>query len=487
MMRRRDLGYAGLALGAAASLKPAKAAAQGPILTGLEDIGRGLEDIEGDAIAELAYFVGQECYVFGFPLVLMDATNRILTATTKAGDYTAPYNQLLRMPGFVPADFKTVVRVSVSSVWSAGVFDLEKEPLVFSYPESDGRYFVIQLMNMWTDDFASLGTRVSGNVGGHFLIAGPKWTGTAPSDVKEVYRCPTRYGWALVQMAAAGPQDFPVVHKLQAQLKLTPLSAWGKPYAPPDNVLVDPNVDLTLTPFDAVRLMTGEMFFSRLAQLLADNPAYPADAPMLSKLKRLGVEAGKPFSRSTIEPAIIRGVNRVPPQIWLKFETGPYTMANVNGWINLLNLGRYGTDYTTRAFIAYFGLGALTSDDCVYPTTLVDGDGQPLDGSKQYVLHFPKGQMLPSRSGVWSASPYRENFYVPNALNRYGVLSNMPLKYNADGSLDIYIQAGSPGADNEANWLPCPPSDPFNLTIRVYQPEAALLDGSYKIPAVRRL
>lgn len=486
-MRRRDLGYAGLALGAAALLKPANAAAQGPILRGLEDIGRGLEDIEGDAVAELAYFLGQECYVFGFPLVLMDATNRILTATTKAGDYTAPYNQLLRMPGFVPADFETVVRVSVSSVWSGGVFDLEKEPLVFSYPESDGRYFVVQLMNMWTDDFASLGTRVSGNDSGNILIAGPKWTGTAPPDLKNVYRCATRYGWVLVQMAAAGPQDFPAVHKLQAQLKLTPLSVWGKPYSPPDNVAVDPTVDLTLTPFDAVRLMTGEMFFARLAQLLVDNPPYPADSPMLSKLKRLGVEPGKPFNRSTVDPAIIRGVNRVPPQIWLKFDTGPYAMPNVNGWINLLNLGRYGTDYTTRAFIAYFGLGALTSDDCVYPTTLVDGDGQPLDGSKQYILHFPKDQMLPSKSGVWSVSPYRENFYVPNPLNRYGILSNMPLKYNADRSLDIYIQARSPDIDKEANWLPCPPSDPFNLTIRVYQPGEALLDGSYKIPAVKRL
>jgi hypothetical protein len=84
-------------------------------------------------------------------------------------------------------------------------------------------------------------------------------------------------------------------------------------------------------------------------------------------------------------------------------------------------------------------------------------------------------------------SPYRVSFYVPNALNRYGMLSNMPLKYNADRSLDIYIQTASPGADKEADWLPCPPSDPFNLTIRVYQPKEALLDGNCKIPAVKRL
>jgi hypothetical protein len=106
-----------------------------------------------------------------------------------------------------------------------------------------------------------------------------------------------------------------------------------------------------------------------------------------------------------------------------------------------------------------------------------DGDGRVLDGASKYVLHFEKDQTPPSASGVWSISPYRENFYVRNSINRYGILSGMPLKYNADGSLDIDIQRGSPGPDKETNWLPCPPSDPFNLTIRVYQPEQSLLDG----------
>jgi hypothetical protein len=163
-LRRRDFGLGALALGAAALTGPGPAAAQGPA-------GRKLEEIKGDAEAELAYVLGLECYAYGFPLVMMDATNRIVTAVTKAGDYKAPMNQLLKMPGFVPPDYKDVVRISVSSVWSGGVFDLDQEPVIFSYPESDGRYFVVQLMNMWTDDFGSFGTRVSGNAGGKFLIA----------------------------------------------------------------------------------------------------------------------------------------------------------------------------------------------------------------------------------------------------------------------------------------------------------------------------
>jgi hypothetical protein len=162
-------------------------------------------------------------------------------------------------------------------------------------------------------------------------------------------------------------------------------------------------------------------------------------------------------------------------------------MKTVNGWLNMLNLGRYGTDYNTRAFVAFAGLGALTSDDAVYPSAFVDGDGKVLDGAKNYVIHFEKGELPPSHAGVWSISQYRENFYVPNTLNRYGILSTMPLKYNDDGSLDIYLQRNSPGADKESNWLPTPPSDPFNLTMRVYQPDKSLIDGSYKVPPVKRI
>jgi hypothetical protein len=153
----------------------------------------------------------------------------------------------------------------------------------------------------------------------------------------------------------------------------------------------------------------------------------------------------------------------------------------------MTNLGRYEADYQTRAFVAYMGLGALTSDDAVYPTTYTDRDGHALDATYNYVMHFPKGRLPPSKAGVWSISQYRDNFYVRNKLDRYGILSSMPLKYNADGSLDVYIQAKSPGTDKEANWLPAPPSGMFNLTTRIYQPAKEALDGTYVLPAVTRV
>ena len=169
------------------------------------------------------------------------------------------------------------------------------------------------------------------------------------------------------------------------------------------------------------------------------------------------------------------------------FAVGPYDMVAPNGWINMLNLGRFGTDYNTRAFIAYTGLGALPREDAVYPSAFVDETGAALDGGARYVMHFEKGALPPSKVGVWSISPYRDNFYVRNDLDCYGIRSSMPLTFNADGSLDIYIQATSPGGDKESNWLPCPPSGSFNLTIRAYQPMESLLDGTYVPPPVRRV
>lgn len=434
----------------------------------------------------VAFVAGLEEYVYGYPLVMMDVTREVLTATPTTGEYAAPINQFARLRNYVSPDFKNVVRISVNSLWSHGWLDLDQEPMIVSVPDMGGHYIVVQGLNMWTDVFMSVGTRTNGGRAGHYLIAGPKWNGTAPKDVDQVFKSTTRYAWVLVQMSAGSPADFPVIHAKQDGLKITPLSAWGTNYTPPATVPVDPDADTTATPFDQVSLMTGEMFFSRLAKVLADNPPYSADKDRIELLKKLGVEAGKPFDASKLNPDVLKAINAVPYEVSKLFEAGPFTMKTVNGWINMLDIGAYGTDYQTRAYIAYMGLGALAKEDAVYPTAFVDSTGTALDGSHKYVMHFEKGGVPPSKVNVWSVSPYRGNFYVRNSIDRYGILSGMPLKYNADGSLDIYMQKDSPGPDKESNWLPIPPSGMFNLTVRSYQPREALLDGSYKLPPVMR-
>jgi len=431
-----------------------------------------------------AFVVGMEEYVYGYPLVMMDVTREVLTAAPKSGEMAAPINQFARIREYVGPSVVNVVRISVNSLWSHGFLDLDGEPMVVSLPDMEGRYIVMQALNMWTDDFASVGTRTNGGKAGNYLIAGPKWNGTAPKDVDAVFRCNTRYAWVLVQMSAASPADFPAIHAKQDQLKITPLSAWGKPYISPSNVPVNPNVDLTATPFDQVRLMTGATFFARLAKLLPENPPYPADDKMIERLKRLGVEPGKPFDPTKLDPGTLKGINEAPYTVWRNFWSGPYEQPTVNGWMLPLNLGAYGTDYTTRAYIAFMGLGALTKEDALYPTAFVDSTGIALDGGHKYAMHFEKDALPPSHANVWSISPYRDNFYIKNVLNRYGLLSSMPLKFNPDGSLDVYLQKDSPGADKESNWLPIPPSGSVNITVRVYQPKQSLIDGTYKLPPI---
>jgi hypothetical protein len=372
-------------------------------------------------------------------------TRAMTTAASKSGQYKAPLNQFAQVRTYVDPDFKDVVRISVNSLWTFGFIDLEKEPFVYSQPDTHGRFILMQALNMRTDDFASTGSRATGTGVSNFLILGPNWKGSPPSDVKATFRCSTRYAWTLVQISVGSPADFDEIHKLQEQLQLTPLGAWGKPYAPPEDVPVDPNVDLTATPYDAVRLRTGEMFFRRLALLLKENPPYEEDADGIEKLRRIGAEAGKEYDVSKLNPGLARGVNDAPAEVWLKLAEGPcgpppVASCSNNGWLNPPNLGHFGNDYNTRALVAWLGLGALTSDDCVYPSAFVDADGNVLDGTKKYIFHLAKDEIFPSESGAWSVSPYRGNFYVRNAMNRHGVLSSMPLKYNADGSLDIYIQ-----------------------------------------------
>lgn len=169
-----------------------------------------------------------------------------------------------------------------------------------------------------------------------------------------------------------------------------------------------------------------------------------------------------------------------------RFATGPYSTPAPNGWLNMLNIGQFGTDYQTRAYVAYMGLGANICDDIVYPTAFVDGAGKALDGAHQYVIHLTKEDMTFSSVGVWSFSAYRENFYVQNPIERYGLLPAMPT-YNADGSLDVLLQADSPGPAKESNWLSIPRTGLFNVTLRIYNPVAAVLDPAFRIPPITRV
>jgi hypothetical protein len=434
-----------------------------------------------------AWYDGVQAYVYGCPLLMMGLTRAAGTATARPGEFAAPTNQFAVMTKYPGVDFRAVPRTGLDTLLATARADLEQEPLVLSVPDTSDRYYVIALFDMWSNVFASIGKRTTGTGAGHYLIAGPRWHGTPPADVKQVFCAPTRFVWVNGQMLADGPKGYAIVNALQIQYKLTPLSAWGQPYAPPAEVAVAPGVDTKTLPLAQVQTMDAAAYFGRLARLLKDNPPAAADAPMVQKPKALVIEPGKDFDVTKLDAYVAKGLQRAMDGFGL-LEKGVKKLKTDNGWIVMpKDMGSYGTDYETRAGIAFVGLGAIQPVDIAYPTAFDDGDGKPLDASQRYVLHYPAGQKPPARV-TWSLSMYDpQGYYVPNAIDRFHLAAGMALKDNPDGSLDLYIQSDSPGPDRQANWLPAPKSGSFNLVLRMFWPRESMLDGSYKVPPVRKV
>ena len=300
------------------------------------------------------------------------------------------------------------------------------------------------------------------------------------------YKSPTNLVMIGGRTQANGPADYPAVNAIQKQYKVTPLSAWGKPYTPPAGV-VNPGVDMS-PPVEQVAKMSAATYFKTLAALLKASPPPPADAPMLAQLAKIGIVPGQDFDMSKLDPVVAKGLEKsVETALATLQAAAKETGKPVNGWNILpMNLAAFGTDYGLRAVIALIGFGANIAADAVYPSAFVDADGKPLDGANRYVLHFDKGQAPPANA-FWSLTMYNaQSFFVENPINRYNIAAWMPLKYNKDGSLDVYIQRESPGKAKESNWLPAPEGE-FSVTMRIYWPKPEALDGTWKPTAIARV
>ncbi|NJD33167.1 MAG: DUF1254 domain-containing protein [Gammaproteobacteria bacterium] len=431
---------------------------------------------------------GVEAVVYGLPLVIMDITRAKTTNVAQVEAFAAPVNQFANVREFPDASFKDVVRANVDTLYSSAWLDLSKEPIVLSVPDTKGRYYLMPMMDAWTNIFASPGKRTTGTKAGNFAVTGPGWTGTLPAGVTEL-KSPTNMVWIIGRTQTNGPKDYAAVHKIQDGFKLTPLSSFGKPYTPPEGT-VDPNADMKTAPVDQLKAMSADAFFNRMAMLMKDNPPPASEAPVLEKLKAIGIVPGEKFDASKLDPAVAKGLeNSVSVALEKLLAASKETGAPVNGWrVPPMVLGNYGTEYGARAVVALIGLGANLPQDAVYPSAFVDGDGQALDGANRYVIHFDKDSTPPVQA-FWSITMYdASSFFVANPINRYAVSSWMPFRKNPDGSLDIYLQAESPGKDKESNWLPAPAA-PFNVTLRMYWPTEtppSIMDGSWKPPAVTK-
>jgi len=426
-----------------------------------------------------------DAYYYAYPIVSMDTTMRQSTNVPDANTtpMRAPINQFAHARAYPKADQKDVVRFNFDTLYSLAWIDPTREPIVLSVPDTGGRYYLLEMLDMWSDVFAVVGSRTTGTKAGSFAIVAPGWSGTLPQGVDRIV-APTPVFWLLGRTQTNGPADYANVHKVQDGYKLTPLSQWGKAYTAPQSASTDAAVDGKTPPQQQVNSMDGVAMLTRLATLLGKYPPHANDYPILFRLRALGIEPGKPFDASKLDPAVVTAINSAAKETLADMPQALKRIGKLaNGW-NILteNVGTYGTSYKQRALIALGGLGANLPQDAIYPTAFVDGDGQPLSGANKYVVHFDKGK-LPPADAFWSITMYdKDGFQVPNSINRFAIGDRDKLTFNADGSLDIYLQAESPGPDKEANWLPAPKDAEFQPTMRLYSPRGEVADGIWVPP-----
>jgi hypothetical protein len=471
---RRSAALGGLSLVAGTALATTSRAELGSFL----GIGEGLDD----------FWLATDAYVFGYPLVTMEMTRRVITNVAAPVGTKAPMGQIIKLREYPNSSFRDVTAPNADTLYTTAFFDVGKEPWVLSIPDMKDRYYLMPMLDGWTTVFQVPGKRTTGTKAQTYAITGPGWKGTLPAGVKE-YKSPTSLVWLLGRIYCTGtPEDYAAVHKLQDEFKLVPLSSYGKPYTPPA-ATVDPSIDMKTAVRDQVNRMSASEYFTLLCKLMKDNPPTAADAPQLKKFEKIGIVAGKDFDPSKLKADLAKRIPEVSQdRIMLQFKINK-DIKDENGWAFTTKTGIYGTDYLMRALVTAIGLGANRPQDAVYPTSMKDGEERTYDGANKYVIRFPKGQ-TPPVSGFWSITMYDANyFFVANPINRYSISPRQNLKTNPDGSTDLYIQKDSPGTDKESNWLPAPPGK-FILMLRMYWPNEkspSIINGSWKIPPVKKV
>lgn len=433
----------------------------------------------------------EAAYVYAYPLVTMEYTRRVLTNTVEPQGMSAPMGQFARLREYPNAQFRAVTAPNADTLYTQGWFDVSEEPWIISVPDMGDRYFLLPMLDGWTEVFDVPGTRTTGGAAQTFAITGPGWTGTLPDGVTE-YKSATSLVWMLGRIYCTGtPEDYAAVHALQDQITAVPLSSYGKPYTPPAGT-VDPSVDTKTAVREQVNALSGTEYFELFAELLKANPPAAEDAEMVATLAGLGVTVGESFDAATLDPSVASAIESAPKAGQAKImawatdgvKAGDNTVEN--GWLFTTKTGLYGTNYLQRAYVTAIGLGANRPQDAVYPTSEGPDQTVKYNGANKYVMHFDKGELPPVR-GFWSLTMYdSEYFFVDNPLNRYTLSQRNTLNTNPDGSVDLLIQADSPGPADEANWLPAPKGD-FVLMLRMYWPQESapsILDGSWTVPAV---
>lgn len=437
--------------------------------------------------------IAAAAYVYGYPLVFMDVLKEHQTAVPapETARGLAPVNQMLRVYQ-VPIDqFQSRAPWPITDASYVGAWlDLTEEPVVLSVPASDGRYYVIMLEDAWTNDLSSIGTRTTGNGPGDFAIVGPGWNGTLPSYLTKI-QSSTNSAMLAGRTQLNGPDDLPATAAFLDNVTVTPLSAWNTIYTPPATVPVMSSVApdaLASVSAAYIANMSPDVFYDRMARAMGGNPPSSVDKPVIDQFARIGIVPGTPFEwtrmNATMQDAIAQGARDGIAHVNAAAVDWPGAVM-VNGWKVVYDMGAYGTNYSLRAGLAAgYGAGNL-AEDALYWWSFANATGIPYSGEYSYLLHFASNN-TPPVNAFWSVTLYDiDGNFVPNPLNQYAITSHSGNPaYNPDGSLDIYIQKASPGANRESNWLPAPEGG-FIFILRMYWPQESALNGSWVPPVVQ--
>jgi hypothetical protein len=430
--------------------------------------------------------ITEEAYIFSFPILDQYKMLFAMALYPDSGAYEAPLNVLSNKTELLGPDYTLIVRPNNDTLYSGVWLDLRAEPMVLSVPPVPlDRYYSFQLIDLYTHNFAYVGSRATGPEAGNYLITGPGWSGEAPDGITAVIPCGTAFATALARTAVFSAEDVPKVIAIQEQFAVTPMSEFSGTQPPPAAAA------LQLPPYNPEQARSAG-FVAFINAFLPYLGQHPSEAELWQRFAAIGI--GTDFDLEGLDPEIRTAMDAGVAAALAKIETeGANLGSRQNGW--MLTEPSFGTREAMqgrtlrRAGAAAFGLWGNDLEEAYYPEASLDADGEALDASTQdYVLHFAADELPPVKS-FWSLSMYNlpQQHFIHNPIDRYAIGdSTKGVVYGKDGSLTVYLQHEAPGKDKESNWLPAP-DGLFSLQMRCYWPEPESLDPLYAPPAVERV
>jgi hypothetical protein len=428
--------------------------------------------------------IAKDAYIYGFPLVDNYRIEHAYFVDAANLEYKAPWNQLRSIPRVFTPEDKAVQTPNSDTPYSTIGMDLRAEPMVLTVPPIEkGRYFSIQLIDAYTQNFDYIGSRSTGNDGGSFLIAGPHWKGETPQGVKKAIRSETELVFAVYRTQLFNRADLDNVKKIQAGYKAQPLSVFlGRP-AP----ATAPAVGF-VKPLTPATQKTSLDFFNVLNFVLQFTPTVPSEKELMARFAKIRVGAG--MTIDALSPEVKKAMEQGMADAWAQFaglqkriDSKEVTSGDIFGSREYLR-----NNYLYRMGAAVLGIYGNSKAEAMYPMYYVDDQGTKLDGGNRYSLRFAPGQ-LPPVNAFWSLTMYElpSSLLVANPLDRYLLNSPMLAQFtkDADGGLTLWIQNEAPGKDKEANWLPAP-KGPFFVAMRLYWPKDEATQGKWSAPPMKR-